>query len=91
MGINISFHLPVKMVPIKISSPEDVGNVLFSHGHLPEGVRKRILLFSEGFPPQVGISDNDWQIQFFPNISSMPTHHSGYGVNPRCWPLIIPY
>lgn len=54
MGTNISFHLPVKMVPIKINSPEDVGNVLFSHGPLPEGVRKWILLFSEGFPPLSG-------------------------------------
>lgn len=44
-------YLPVKMVTIKINSPEDMCSVVFSHGHLPKAVRKWLLFFSKGLLP----------------------------------------
>ena len=73
----------MKVVPIKINSPEDMGSVVFSHGHLPKAVRKMASFLLKG--------TSSPSRYFFPNIinSSTPSEYSPCGVNPGCWALII--
>lgn len=76
--------LPIKMVLIKINSPEDMCSVVFSHGHLPKAVRKWLLFFSKGLLP--------WAGYFFPNIinsSNTLLILPLWGEPHNCWALII--